>query len=94
MFSDDDYIMLYDFLVGLKQPLEFDKHYGIENYNIELNLTMRKFENIGILTIHTGTFAAKPINLGERPYSFAFKIYPYIQVLYELLDEYKKRISV
>lgn len=90
LFSEDDYMLLFNFIKTLNRPLLYDKYYGTtKESDIELNLTLIKFETIGILTIHHGGFAAECINLEFRSqYITAFKIYPFTDELCSIIDNF------
>jgi hypothetical protein len=91
-FSENDFYMLYNFIKTLKQPIEYKKFYGTENNDI-LTLTMKKFEKISLISGHIGGFGAAPINLENKDnYDFAFKMYPFIEELCNLIEEYKETI--
>ena len=88
-FSEHDFYILYHFIKTLKQPIEYKKFYGTKNNDI-LTLTMRKFERISLISGHIGGYSAEPINLDNKSnYDFSFKMYPFIEELYNLIEEYQ-----
>lgn len=91
-FSENDFYMLYNFIKTLKQPIEYKKFYGTNNNDI-LTLTMKKFERISLISGHIGGYSAEPINLDNKSnYDFSFKMYPFIEELYNLIEEYREMI--
>jgi len=94
IYSEDDFNVLYDFIQTLKQPIEYKKYYGVLNDDI-LTLTMRKFERISLISGNTGGFSAEPINLEfKSKYDFAFKMYPFIEEICEIVKCYKNKKKV
>ena len=90
-FSEDDFMNLYNFLETLEKPIQHRTSYGIpREINDELNLSIKKLETIGILSLDTGGFAAECINLSNKHnYSIAFSFYPFIDDLYEMIENFK-----
>lgn len=94
-FTIDDFLTLYEFIEPLEKPIQIKMNYGTTvDSSDELNLIIKKFQNIGILSIYTGTFSPECINLdGYGRFKTAFSFYQYINDLIILIEDYRNNHS-
>ncbi len=90
--SEDDFLNFFNLIDELDKPLEFKKDYGLLKSlnNDEMILTIKKFENLGIISTSRGFFGGELINKKDDVSNYPFSLYPFVSNLYEMIKIYKK----
>ncbi|RXJ96002.1 hypothetical protein CRU94_05160 [Arcobacter sp. AHV-9/2010] len=93
--SEDDFFNFYKVLENLEKPFNYKKSYGLEKtlHKDELILSIKKLENIGIISTARGAMGSNDIvNLEHNVTSFRFKLYTYSNDIYEMIKSYNSKL--
>lgn len=93
--SEDDFLNFFNLIDELDKPLEFKKYYGLlkKLHNDEMILTIKKFENLGIINTSKSAFESKIINNNDDVTSYKFSFYSFANNLYEMIKAYNKNMQ-
>lgn len=90
--SEDDFLNLYVILESLEKPIQAKENYGLlETLNTdELNVSIKKFVNIGMINNSSAQFRMEIINSEEDISAVTFSLYPFAIELYYMIEKYQE----
>lgn len=92
--SEDDFLNFFNLIDAFDKPLVLNGSYGLlkKLHNDEMILTIKKFENLGIINTSRGAFESKIINNNDDVTSYKFSFYSFANNLYEMIKAYNKNM--